>query len=535
MKGKLFYTWIGALCLSLLASGCGDFLEVYSKDQVYAASTTDLDEVLIGNGYMSNTSDYYPFLYLLDDDVEELITSTNEQTFESDGYVITWRNMYTWQKDPFKRANANNTEISDGTISSLYAHIAYVNTIINYVDEFPNDPIEERMRVQGEGQFLRAAYYLQLSNLYGWAYDAKNGGKDLSVPLKLYEWVVEDKFARATVGEVYKAIETDLKNACVNLKGVVQKNFYRTNELAARTLLSRLYLYKENYDLAIAQCDSAFALGCSLSNLNYYDTETAEPNRDYLYAEDNPEIIFTMGGSALRDHFKVNGIGTYGITESADYTVSEGLLQEFRKYPGDLRVDCYLKRHYTALNHFGVVKNYPDVNGVEMRVGTNPPSRVVFENFVLRTVEVYLNKAEAQAMKGNLAGAVTTLQPFLETRYKRGQVPQIASLSEADLVKFIRSERRRELCFEGHRWPDLRRYAVNSKHPAPQTITHIIYNYSGVQTGGTFAGTYTLGTYGEDEGWILPFPVDEITFGDGILENPNRPERPKDGEEKENE
>lgn len=87
-----------------------------------------------------------------------------------------------------------------------------------------------------------------LSNLYGWAYDAKNKGADKSVPLKLYEWVTEDKFSRATVGKVYDAIVKDLLGACENLRGVVQKNFYRANALAAHVLLSRVDLYMENYD-----------------------------------------------------------------------------------------------------------------------------------------------------------------------------------------------------------------------------------------------------------------------------------------------
>ena len=118
----------------------------------------------------------------------------------------------------------------DKTVEKLYAHIAYVNTIMSTLDEFPNDPIEDRKRILGECQFLRAAYYLMLSNLYGWAYDVKNNGADLSVPLKTTEWIVEDKFSRATVGEVYRVIERDLIGACANLRGVEQKNFYRTNQ-----------------------------------------------------------------------------------------------------------------------------------------------------------------------------------------------------------------------------------------------------------------------------------------------------------------
>lgn len=59
---------------------------------------------------------------------------------------------------------------------------------------------------------------------------------------------------------------------------------------------------------------------------------------------------------------------------------------------------------------------------------------------------------------------------------------------EKELVNFIRSERRRELCFEGHRWPDLRRYAVNTKYPLETTIRHMVYETEN----GEYAGYYLL-------------------------------------------
>ena len=36
----------------LLFNSCGKFLEEFSQDLAYAESCTDLDEILIGNGYM---------------------------------------------------------------------------------------------------------------------------------------------------------------------------------------------------------------------------------------------------------------------------------------------------------------------------------------------------------------------------------------------------------------------------------------------------------------------------------------------------
>ena len=521
MRNIIFYIWI-FVCY-MVGGGCSDFLEEYSRDQVYASSCKDLDEALIGNGYMESRGDgkapgfndlYYGYLFALDDDAEEHVAMGWGS--HNPSFIPQVRNTATWQKNPYLQTNTGE-DSEDKTVEKLYAHIAYVNTIMSTLDEFPNDPIEDRKRILGECQFLRAAYYLMLSNLYGWAYDVKNNGADLSVPLKTTEWIVEDKFSRATVGEVYRVIERDLIGACANLRGVEQKNFYRTNQLAARTLLSRVYLYMERYDEVITQCDSALNMGLQMLDLNnfFYDTEWLD-ERDYLYMASNPEIVFTMGYATVQDYV-TPATNDYGNT-SLVYSASQSLIDEYRVDAEvlDLRFRCYFERHWINSDRFGVVKNYSYEQYWEYPV--------VFDSFLIRTVEIYLNKAEAQAMKGDLAGAIATLQPLFDTRYAPEMQPKLSSSSEKELVNFIRSERRRELCFEGHRWPDLRRYAVNTKYPLETTIRHMVYETEN----GEYAGYYLLKPYGTDNGWIMPFGSKEISYSEGVLENPDRPERPNE-------
>ena len=78
MKKKILY-WI--VCLGLFTS-CGNFLEDYSQDLTYASSCTDLEELLIGNGYIqqctntafsvSGSDSYYcPWIHVMDDDAIE--------------------------------------------------------------------------------------------------------------------------------------------------------------------------------------------------------------------------------------------------------------------------------------------------------------------------------------------------------------------------------------------------------------------------------------------------------------------------------
>ena len=146
---KLIYTMV--LCVgSLILASCGDFLEEYSNDKVYASSCEDLNEVLIGNGYLKNDvnnqvntinssgAHYWPYLHLMDDDAEEYLTGkTDLNAYQAS--VAAMRNFYIWAKEPWKKINGD--DLYDWDWKRLYQCISYLNVINAYVDEFPNDPV----------------------------------------------------------------------------------------------------------------------------------------------------------------------------------------------------------------------------------------------------------------------------------------------------------------------------------------------------------------------------------------------------------
>ena len=85
-----------------------------------------------------------------------------------------------------------------------------------------------------------------------------------------------------------------------------------------------------------------------------------------------------------------------------------------------------------------------------------------------------------------------------------------------------------ELCFEGHRWFDLRRYSVNSKYPLQESfsITHPAYTYDAVANMYYLTGYYRLESYKKDSAaWVIPIPNTTITFNEGTLTNLERQTR----------
>ena len=145
----------------------------------------------------------------------------------------------------------------------------------------------------------------------------------------------------------------------------------------------------------------------------------------------------------------------------------------------------------------------------------------VSSEFLLRLPEILLNKAEALAMLDRSEEAMAVLEELRVKRVVTAEYKPLDMRSGEKLVELIRDERRRELCGEGQRWFDLRRYAVSPKYPEKKSIRHETYDKNGV-----LEGDYVLKPYGEDPAWVLPIPGYEIVYNQGnLVDNPQRVER----------
>ena len=485
---------------------CGKFLEEFSQDLAYAESCTDLDEILIGNGYMEQPlyfaeasvygGGYYPYIHVMDDDMAMTI-------FRRDGAgdvindIASFKNFYDWS-DQLTINPKTGEEWEDNDWEKIYSHIAYLNVIIAHVKKFTHDSVEIRNRIEGEARFLRGAYYYLLTNLYANPYVKESASSDMGVPLNLTEDIVDEYYKRNSMEECYRVIVEDLKVAADKLKGVTQPTIYRVNELAARILLSRVYLYMGEWQLALDECQKALALeGVELMDLKSFQGREKER---YVLDNKNPEIVFTQGYSATNtfyDQMSYFCICTFGGSEDLISLYNRFEEQQIK----DLRLDAF----------FEVIG---DEQYKMSKVGEK-----VYDCFVIRSAELYLNKAEAEAMLDK-AEAIQTIKTLLNNRFEGG-IPDIDGLSGKDLVSFIRDERRRELCFEAHRWFDLRRYAVSPKYPEKKSIRHTAYDIKG-----KLEGDYVLKPYGEDPAWVLPIPGYEIVYNQGnLVDNPQRVDR----------
>ena len=99
-----------------------------------------------------------------------------------------------------------------------------------------------------------------------------------------------------------------------------------------------------------------------------------------------------------------------------------------------------------------------------------------------------------------------------------------ASYSGEELVSQIRNERRKELCFEGHRWFDLRRYTVAEPYPYTKKIYRKYCTYE-TTIPYTLTAVYEYVLEENDAAYTLDIPKAVKEFDTTPMPGNDRPER----------
>lgn len=516
--------WIPILMATATAlASCDDFLSAYSQDQIVAKEVKDLDEVILGSGYLQSTivtngpqiSRTAGFFNILDDDVNTGRDLDGEgiapSTFVAKAWLESLQGNYGsfgWQQDVGSNWDGTNIYDDAATWNSLYEHINVVNVILDEIQGLPHhteDTEAAFYRVQGEAHFLRGQFYFTLANLYGDMYETNTAGLRPCVPIKLTP-NVEFKFERASVLQVYEQVIQDLTLAEEYLTRSPQNEshlLHRASVEAVDLLLSRVYLYMQEWELAEEKADNV------MRSENFYLSSIGSitPNTPYL-TDENPDIIFSQGSNSLSST-------NFFTARPGDYCVSKELYDLYGE--GDARKSCFFSTYHD--DELAVIANDSIMLNAKYERGNSIRAHIS-DVFTLRVSEAYLNKMEALAMQGKNAEANELLNKFRNERIY-GHLRQ--DFSGEDLVNEIRDERRKELCFEGHRWFDLRRYAVNTQYPLHKNIIHV-FNVVGDNVGYMYSRTLVLPAGDKSYTFAIPKSVMDF-FTDGSMTTNPREER----------
>lgn len=367
---------------------------------------------------------------------------------------------------------ADNTSIN-AVWDDNYETIGSANLVIKNVPLVEDDGFTdaERANAIAQAKFLRALIYFNISNW--WAQPVQvSGGTNPAVPLVLepFEGTVEYP-ARATLNEVQAQIEQDLLAAIPDLddsdRTVATKG-------AAQALLARLYLYQEKWQEAANLAheviqNPAYQLA---SDYTFYDTE-------------NSEFIFTLVNNA--DDGQDSGQGFSGLTNPTpagrgDAPFSDNLLAAFAAEAGDLRFSTLTQ---TGTDALGAIRTFTSKFPDGITNADNSP--------VIRITEMYLTRAEANFRNGTVVGD-SPLNDINLLRTRAG-LPDLLAINLDDIL----NERRKELCFEGHRRMDLLRNGLNLRRPGMDKEAE--------------------SAPGEEK-VIFPIPVNELDLNPNLSQNP---------------
>ena len=314
------------------------------------------------------------------------------------------------------------------TWSRFYESIYNTNFIIEQV---PDSEIaaSDQPAIIAEARFIRANIYFTLIQLYG------------DIPLTTTTDLAANRsISRTDQTEVLAFLQSELETIIPDLPisyATVEETKVRGTRAAGYGLLTKIYALQENWTAAeeaattlIDQYD--FALVADYESLY----STMEFNSESIY---QAYMGLDRAQSELLDYLPEQN-GFLG-------NPSEEILEAYE--PGDVRRASAILQDSEG-TYF--VNKYRDF-------GNN---RSIL--YYLRLADIILLRAEARARQNNLDGAIEDLN----TIRNRAGLPNTAASSQTEALAFIEQERFVELCFEGHRWFDLKRTGrlneVMSKH-----------------------------------------------------------------------
>ena len=427
-------------------TSCDSFLDIQPTGKVIAKTGEEYRALLTGV-YNNFPDDRSLTVFRTDEMTLDPATTTNE---DLNSYFDIW----TW----------NDITPDENTASyswRRFYHTIYIaNYIIEHQSEITEAKADEIRQMVGEAYMLRAYSHFILVNLFGEPYTHCNPGTTLAVPLSVVA-DVDAILSRSTVEAIYGQILSDIAAARQNLNVETWETTlnYRFNTISAEAFRSRVCLYMGNWQEALTAAKAVIEAHPELEDL----TKTGYTMPD---SYKSVEAITSLE-QVMKSAYKGAGNPTVDFINS------------FRS--GDLRKNRFFKAQTSRL--YTLLK------------GENQLCRSTF-----RSAEAYLTAAEAAARLGDLTEAVNLITPLIQHRYLAAMQSrvstEISAMNQDELIDFILSERAHELCYEGHRWFDLRRTTQPRIEKTYNDVTYILEEH--------------------DSRYTMPIPTEALSANPGL-------------------
>ncbi len=375
-----------------------------------------------------------------------------------------------------------NINSTNGNLASiwalLYDGITRSNLVLNKVPAIQMDKNLQN-RILGEAKFLRAYYYFELVNIFGY------------VPIILEPKSPDElQIPQSTSQQIFETvIEPGLADAAANLPvNYTGADVGRVTSGAAIALLAKAYLFEQKWD-------KAATTSAKIVNSNTYDLMPVYSENFNQRFKNNKESVFEIQhltgqdpklGNELNQYFAPQIDGGYYFNAP-----TQNFVDEFEKTSlgvVDPRLDYTVGRDSMPwFNNRIFDKSWSPSTGYLTRKHQQPLAEVANKsdgnlNYVaIRFADVLLWYAEALNESGHTSEALIPLnrvrkrarESYLFDTSLVGNptipdklLPDVTSTNQLDVSKAIQHERRVELGFEFHRYFDLIRWGKDYANKA---------------------------------------------------------------------
>lgn len=355
----------------------------------------------------------------------------------------------------------------------------------------------------GDMYMARALCYSKLVEYYCEAYDPALASGQLGMPLcRTVEQVGRQE--RAALDATYDFIYEDLEKAVglldsITISEVMNRQNFLFSRQAALALWARMALYRQDFSTAAAKAEQALQLCLNGGmELDIYRPDSTGAENYYValfYGESGTqidggrELIFFVG---MDENDVVGSFGSYFCVDkslgyySPEFVPAQDLLDSYvweNNVADDIRKGIFFGQADGILNGnktFTVL--YKDIHNAELDLSDKTP---VFQSRpkLFRMSELYLIIAEAHARMvmegqgGNLARGKEVLEQLWRARTVTGKIVTenkntLSKAGAGELFQLVKTERKKELCFEGFRLTDLKRWNEGFRRKAqPYTLS----------------------------------------------------------------
>ncbi len=392
---------------------------------------------------------------------------------------------YNWSFSP------NNGSVT-GLFTQAYFVISRANMPLSYINNLPAGAF--RNNIEGHARAVRAAAHFDLVRAYcKIPTQSADANASLGIPYITQFNPLDNSVTRnLTVTQVYDNIINDLNFAVNNITDTPADKS-KFSKAAIYGLLSRVYLYKGDYNNAVSAGNSSIALSPSVGAIGTFTN---------IWASNNVDGVLFKVLNSTQENITVGVAYQQGATATggsirSEYVVPKSLNDLYTA--NDIRKTAYIR----TSAYQGVQRNH--VIKWAFNTGGATPLNVVEVKY-LRTAERYLNVAEAAYKLGNETLANSLLNTLKTQRYS-GYAP--VTLTGTALWNEIMLQRRLELAFENDRYYTFKRLGLTMQRTG-----------EGPNIDGSGTASVVQTILPSDTRWQWPIPQSTINVTPTFQQNP---------------